>query len=369
MIDPRSESWTRFHVLQINEDKENDGTDNVGVWSELQNLLDPGFTCIRRRDGSILIDVKTEKNSQKIAKLQQICNTNVSTSRDAETNSSTGTVLVPRSEFRNPEGLADRILNQARLQDLPASNAEYYTMKSSRSKKDLHFVKLTFETRTLPTYMYVGFERVKVKEVLPKPRQCQICWKFGHPSKYCHSNPCCPICGENNHNFDSCHYKGNKSYHGHCPNCNEDGHTAFSKKCPLYIREKEVLMIMKRRGISKRGALQILTESGLFKDISYAKRVKELPSLQQQSSISQQCQSLPQVQQRQIENQRHLQGEQQLQLTLDDSSNSLPDLEDDMNTSNVKEEISVTAETTVVANTVTPSDNRETSLSMDASER
>ena len=169
LIGPRSESWTRFHVLKMNNDDENDSSDNVGIWSELQSRLDPGFTCIRRRDGSILIDTKTEKNSEKLTKLKWLCNRSISTSRDAETNTSTGTVLVPRSEFRNPEGLADRILHPAKLQDLPASKAEHYTVRSARTQKDLHFVKLTFETRTLAACMYVGFERVKVKEVLPKP--------------------------------------------------------------------------------------------------------------------------------------------------------------------------------------------------------
>ena len=158
MVGPVSESWTRFHVLHMNDDNENDSSDNVGIWTELQSHLDPGFTCIRRRDGSILIDAKTEKNSEKLEKIKRLCNRSISTTRDEETNTSTGTVLVPRSEFRNPEGLAERILHQAKLQDLPASKAEHYTLRSARTQKELHFVKLTFETRTLPTYMYVGFE-------------------------------------------------------------------------------------------------------------------------------------------------------------------------------------------------------------------
>ena len=48
----------------MNEDEGNDRTGNVGVWLELQELLDPGFTCIRRRDGSILIDIKTKEKKK-----------------------------------------------------------------------------------------------------------------------------------------------------------------------------------------------------------------------------------------------------------------------------------------------------------------
>ena len=52
-------------------------------------------------------------------------------------------------------------------------------------------------------------------------------------------------------------------------------------------------MMMKKRGISKRGALQILVESGLFQEITYAKRLKQQPSLQQQIKLNRQKRQSP----------------------------------------------------------------------------
>ena len=59
---------------------------------------------------------------------------------------------------------------------------------------------------------------------------------------------------------------------GHCPNCNEDGHTAFSKLCALYRREEEILLIMYRQGITKGKARKLLADTGRYADIVYARR-------------------------------------------------------------------------------------------------
>ena len=86
---------------------------------------------------------------------------------------------------------------------------------------------------------------------------------------------------------------------------------------------------MKRRGISKRGALQILVETGLFKDITYAKRLKQQPSLQQQvysnpQSPSQRDPPPSQKPQQQRQQQKLQRPENRLQ-TSDDSFQSAYD--------------------------------------------
>ena len=54
---------------------------------------------------------------------------------------------------------------------------------------------ITFESRSMPALVHVGFEKEKVKEDIPKPRQCHICWKLGHAKKHCEGIPCWPDCG------------------------------------------------------------------------------------------------------------------------------------------------------------------------------
>ena len=108
--------------------------------------------------------------------------------------------------------------------------------KNSRKGNKLTCACITFESRSMPASVRVGFEKVKVKEDIPKPRQCHTCWKLGHAKKHCEGIPCCPICGTLTHTLQHCPHQGDCSYRGHCPNCNEDGHTAFSKLCALYRR-------------------------------------------------------------------------------------------------------------------------------------
>ena len=124
----------------------------------------------------------------------------------------------------------------------------------------------------MPASVRVGFEKVKVNEDIPKPRQCHTCWKLGHAKRHCESIPCCPICGTLTHTLQHCPHHGDRSYRGHCPNCNEDGHTAFSKLCALYRREEEILLTMYRQGITKGKARKLLTDTGRYADIVYARR-------------------------------------------------------------------------------------------------
>ena len=122
----------------------------------------------------------------------------------------------------------------------------------------------------MPASVRVGFEKVKVKEDIPKPRQCHTCWKLGHAKKHCEGIPCCPICGTLTHTLQHCPHHGDRSYRGHCPNCNEDGHTAFSKLCALYRREEDLTMY--RQGITKEKVRKLLTDTGRYADIVYARR-------------------------------------------------------------------------------------------------
>ena len=223
-----SDSWTRFYAITIAGD-----LDNVEIYEELNKTLEDDFDCYRRRDDTIIVDAKTKRNSEAIQKLKKLLNNDITTLRDPRLNSVRGTILVPLREFRNQENLDTRIYNHLERQNIPVSSVRIF-QKTSRKNTTLLCASITFESRTLPPMIRIGFEQVKVKEDIPNPRQCRGCWRFGHTADNCRSPPCCPICGNADHNLDNCHFKGNKTYKGHCPNCNEEGHTAFSKMCDLY---------------------------------------------------------------------------------------------------------------------------------------
>ena len=288
LVGPQSEMWTKFFTLSFQKSQT---PNNMKIWMDLKKKLNNSdFTCIKREDGSVLIDAKTESNAQIIGRLEELCNAKITPSRDAGMNSSRGIVLIPSSEFDNASELEDLIKGQALAQDLPAIDVRIFSKVSRRNGRTNHFAKITFDTRTLPSHMTVGFERMKIEEDLPKPRQCQQCWKFGHRAEVCLNQPCCPICGGADHLLAGCQHRGVKTYAGHCANCDEDGHTTFARTCSIYLKEKEILLLMRRKGISKIAARRLLEEAGLFKGVSYARRAGQQLSLRKKSQHQQQQQ-------------------------------------------------------------------------------
>ena len=310
MFGTQSETWTRFHSIT--------GTgnlDNLEIYEELNNKLEDDFECFRRKDGTIIVDAKTKRNSEEVEKIQRILDNDITTSRDARLNSVRGTILVPLGEFRNSENLESRIFNHLLHQNIPVSKVDVYN-KTSRKNIELTCANITFESRKLPETVRIGFEKVKVKENLPKPRQCRSCWKFGHPAEYCKSVSCCPICGVARHSLDDCPHKGNHTYKGHCPNCGEDDHTALSKQCTLYRREEEILMLMYRQGIPKNKARELIVGAGMFAGITYAKRVAQAPNSQRHhQQTAPQCQPQPGQKQQQHQQAPPAQLQQQHQQT------------------------------------------------------
>ena len=122
-----SDSWTRFFILNGTGD-----LDNLDIYEDLNKKLKDDFDCIRRRDGSVMIDAKTRRNAIEVEKLQKIQNKEVNSARDLGLNSIRGTILVPLSEFKNEENLEERIQGHLQQQNIPASNAAVFKKNSRK---------------------------------------------------------------------------------------------------------------------------------------------------------------------------------------------------------------------------------------------
>ena len=255
----RNESWTRFFAVS-----EPGILDNIEIFNDLKSKLPDEFECFRRNDGSILIDAKTQRNAEIIERLEHIATNEVKTSRDQLLNSRSGTILVPLSEFRDDENIERKLYEHLVKNNLPVVNVKVFK-KTTRRQTTITCACITFDSRSLPDEVRVGFKKAKVKEDLPRPRQCRSCWRYGHLQEICRSDPCCPVCGEHNHTIDNCPHRGDHSFSGHCPNCDLDGHTAMSKNCEFYLKELETLILMRHRGIPKYEARLLLEESGRFR--------------------------------------------------------------------------------------------------------
>uniref|UniRef100_UPI003EBA9538 hypothetical protein n=1 Tax=Klebsiella pneumoniae TaxID=573 RepID=UPI003EBA9538 len=115
------------------------------------------------------------------------------------------------------EEIKDALISE----NIPVIDIEMYERRARKRNKSLTILKLTIKSRNPPETIHLGQEVLKCEQVIDKPRQCQKCWKFGHPQKYCRNENVCVICWSKDHNIDCCPSKGDKNKPKTCLNCKE----------------------------------------------------------------------------------------------------------------------------------------------------
>ena len=109
-------------------------------------LQNSEFSCVRRNNGSVLVDAKTERNADIIAKTKELWNTKITTLRDMQMNSARGIVFVPKTEYITPSEIGPMIKDQAEDLGIPVSDVHIFTKPSRRTKEDNYYAKITFES-------------------------------------------------------------------------------------------------------------------------------------------------------------------------------------------------------------------------------
>lgn len=74
--------------------------------------------------------------------------------------------------------------------------------------------------------------RISVDKDKRIPMRCAKCQHYGHQAKDCSREATCGRCGEPGHDSRSC-----SSDKLRCVNCKEDGHEAYSSRCPTFKKK------------------------------------------------------------------------------------------------------------------------------------
>ena len=90
----------------------------------------------------------------------------------------------------------------------------------------------------------MAYFRVNVEVYVPNPLRCHNCQKYGHHEDRCSKDPICSKYGQTGE-----HLENRCSNELHCVNCDEK-HSADSKECRIWHKEKEILRIKSTRNIS-----------------------------------------------------------------------------------------------------------------------
>ncbi|XP_055928790.1 uncharacterized protein LOC129959916 [Argiope bruennichi] len=126
---------------------------------------------------------------------------------------------------------------------------------------------LTFQSPTLPEKVKAGYMKLAVRPFIPNPLRCYQCQRFGHSKISCRGTPTCARCAEKGHDSQQC------TAQEKCVNCSGD-HTSFSRSCPRWQLEKDIIALKIKEQISyveaKRKILAQTPKPGL----SYATAAK-----------------------------------------------------------------------------------------------
>lgn len=114
-----------------------------------------------------------------------------------------------------------------------------------RGKKATNTYVLTFEAIELPDSIKIGYINARVSVYVPNPLRCFKCQKYGHGSNRCTGKEICSKCA-GDHPVENC-----SSDTVCCANCTTArDHAASDRACPVYIKEKQVLVIKHTENIT-----------------------------------------------------------------------------------------------------------------------
>ena len=212
---------------------------------------------MQKEGRSIVVEVEKAEDSEALLKATSFLEVPVVVAPHRRLNSSCG--VIRSWDFKNAtpeEWLTVQSIIDAR---------PIISRRGGVEKKTPLWV-LTFDTPTLPQYVKVAYHRLEVRPYIRKPLRCFKCQRFGHPGKYCRNKEVCIQCGTAETHTDC-------KKEPWCPNCRATGHTAASKDCPTFKKEKVILEHVANHGGSYNQA-----KDTLFPRKSYAELFKSQPS-------------------------------------------------------------------------------------------
>ena len=210
------------------------------------------------RSNQLLIEVSRKAHAENLLRAQTFHDLKVRVYPNTSLNSSKGVIRCP--ELGNCS--EEEILEGTRSQGVTA--IKRFKVKRNGELKNTNTFVFTFNTSVLPKTIKVAYFRVNVEVYIPNPLRCHHCQKYGHHEDRCSKDPICSKCGQvAEHPESQCRNEL------HCVNCGEK-HSADSKECQVWHKEKEILRLKFTRNISFIEARKLVEAPTPIPGISYA---------------------------------------------------------------------------------------------------
>lgn len=196
------------------------------------------------KNGTILLSANLEKDFINLGNIKSYRDTPVLFELHKSLNFSRGVVYVPELLERSEDEI------KSELESCGVVRVCRIFKRINNVRKPTPLLVLTFQKSELPDRIVHEFLSVRVRPYEPNPLQCFSCYRYRHTKKNCQI-VCCGICGNNSHTTGGCNARAK------CVNCLGE-HPAYSRKCPMYLREKQIEVLRTQNKISYKQAESII---------------------------------------------------------------------------------------------------------------
>ena len=220
------------------------------IAKSLANVAGQIKSVQKTKGGALFVEVEQAKQARSLLEMTNLTeNIKVEVSPHRSLNSSRGVI-----RWRDLLGTPVEEIKQE-LSGQGVTHVHQMKLKKGGNTIELATYILTFDRSTPPKELRCGYQVVKVEDYIPSPMRCFKCQRFGHLGKRCNRQAVCGKCAKQGHTFKDC-----KEKKPSCANCKGD-HPSFSRKCPLYLEEKEVQSLKSERKISIPEARKVVRAS------------------------------------------------------------------------------------------------------------
>ena len=204
----------------------------------LKYLVGDYVSCCKLPSGSLLLEVKTFQQVQRVFDIKTINKIAVVAVLATDINTVKGYVHEPRLLDMSTEELTEKWRN-------------HKVIRVDRPSTQNGSLIITFKDTKLPYRLPMADEWVKVKKYRKKLLQCTKCYKMYHMAKHCTGKVICVNCGKQHSGTCSSTVKG-------CSNCKVEGHRATDPECPHLKREYDIARLRNQHKVGYQKARDIL---------------------------------------------------------------------------------------------------------------
>jgi hypothetical protein len=235
--------YPKFLVVQANNGKALDKISPFIIAKTIQAVVGCQIAkATPLRSGTILLETFSKEQSDSLMQVKDFAGIPVIISPHNTLNSSKGVIRCQSLQHMNDEEILEGLAEQG------ITGIRRITSTRNGIQVPTRLIILTFDTPKPPQSIKVGYEVVEVEQYIPNPLRCTRCQRYGHHHTRCDSRKpiTCSVCGDKDHTSTP---ESPCKATPKCANC-AGPHPAYSRECPYYVKEKQILRIKVEQNLS-----------------------------------------------------------------------------------------------------------------------